>query len=220
MQEFVLSAPAQTPPRQRRLRLRYTNRFKVLLCYLLCFGLALALPLAGLWLVYPFTLVGSAPSIAQTLADTVPSLDQTLSVAVRASKLSGIADAEALSAALWQRDLYWRVFLAGGFGVAWLLSLLLQLLWRASYRKPLHPARTSLRAVHTFRLTMLCILAVNALCGFLVYWLGLRFVDGKTVWDWLLCLNGYGWIPLAAWICFRLAAPAALSGKHAFFKRL
>ena len=49
-----------------RSRLRYSNRTKVLLCYLAAFGLPVLWMLAGLFWGYPYKLAGSAPHIAET----------------------------------------------------------------------------------------------------------------------------------------------------------
>ena len=203
----------------RRLRVRYSNKTKVLLCYALAFGLALALPLGGLLWVYPYTLVGTAPALAENLLEVLPALEGWLGRAAETASVHGLRG-EALGAALDARDLHWRLFLGSGFLLTWLLSLALQLLWRRGYRRPLMAARAALRAVRTFRLTLLVILALNALGGVLVYFLGIRFITHRTFWDWLLCEGGFALNLAAGWICFRLAAPPAISGKHGFFRRL
>lgn len=211
------SRPLPSIPMRRKVR--YSNKTKVLLCYALAFGLALALPLAGLLWVYPLTLVGAAPALAENLLGALPGLEPWLGQAAAASATLDLRG-EALGAALAARDLHWRFFLGGSFAVAWLLSLALQLLWRWGYRKPLMASRTARGAVRSFRLTLLIIAALNALGAVLVYFLGIRFVSQKTFWDWFLCQGGFALNIAAAWVCFRLAAPPAISGKHGFFRRL
>ena len=56
----------------RRSRLRYSNRTKVLLCYLAAFGLPVLWMLAGFFWGYPYKLAGSAPHIAETLLGLFP----------------------------------------------------------------------------------------------------------------------------------------------------
>ena len=49
----------------RRSRLRYSNRTKVLLCYLAAFGLPVLWLLAGFFWGCPYKLAGSAPPISR-----------------------------------------------------------------------------------------------------------------------------------------------------------
>ena len=53
-------------PKATSARVKYHNRTKVLLCYLLAWGLALLLPYLGLRYLYPYKLAGSAPELALT----------------------------------------------------------------------------------------------------------------------------------------------------------
>ena len=53
-----------------------------------------------------------------------------------------------------------------------------------------------------------------------VYLMGVRWISGRTVWDAILYFLGFAMAPLAAFVCSRLAAPPAISGHHAFFRRL
>ena len=76
------------------------------------------------------------------------------------------------------------------------------------------------RAKATYRLNLLVILLINAAVALLLYLSGVQHIPGRTVWDWLVYFPAFGLNVLAAMICFRLAAPPAISGKHAFFKRL
>lgn len=204
----------------KRVRVKYSNKTKVMICYLLCWALALSLPLAALVWVYPYTLVGTAPKLAENLGSVVPAVKQWLGETLAATAPMGGASSTAMAQATAERDLQWRIFLAGCFAAAWLISLAAQLVWRSLYRHPFQAARTGRRAVHTYRVTLLVIAGVNAAGALLVYFLGMRFISGKTHWDWLLYMDGFALNLAAAWICFRWAAPPAISGKHAFFKRL
>lgn len=211
-----------TPPptkRDMQVKVKYSNKTRVLLCYILVFGMALALPIAMLVWVYPYTLVGTAPDVAENLLQTLPGLRRWLGATADAASIHGLSGT-ALGLALVARDLHWRVFVGSVFLLCWLLSLILQLLWRRSYRRPLMASRSTRRAVRSFRLMMLLVFVLNLLGGALVYFLGIRFISEKTFWDWALFAAGFLLNIVAAWICFRLAAPPAISGKHGFFIRL
>ena len=196
-------------------RVKYHNRTKVLLCYLLAWGLALAVPFAALAWLYPFKLAGTAPQLAAPLAGLAIALPQAAREALAAGG-SGAALTQALAA----RDLLWRYTVAGVAAAAWLASLLLQLLWRVRFARPRHGARSVQRAVAAYRAALLAVLGINVLGALLVVLLGLRLVAAPTVWDYLIYFCGFAANPLAALCCFRLAAPPAISGRHAFFKRL
>ncbi len=196
-------------------RVKYHNRIKVLLCYLLAWGLALAVPLAALLWVYPYKLAGSAPDLAAPFS----ALAAALPAQARDALHTGDSGA-ALTASLIARDLLWRVSIGAAVAAVWLISLLIQLLWRARFSHPRHGVRSIQRAVTAYRLSMLLVLGVCAAGAGAVTLFGLRLVAAPTVWDTLICLCGFAVIPFAALVCFRLAAPPALSGKKAFFKRL
>ena len=86
------------------LRVKYHNRTKVLLCYVLAWGLALLLPLLALVYLYPYKLAGSAPELgASLLALNVP-----LPQALRSALDSTGGGQAALGAAIAARDLVWR----------------------------------------------------------------------------------------------------------------
>ena len=76
------------------------------------------------------------------------------------------------------------------------------------------------RAVVHYRISMLVILLVNALAAAVVWLLGVQFISGRGLWDYVTYVAPYGLNVIAAFCCFRLAAPPAISGKKAFFKRL
>lgn len=203
---------------QTSLRIRYHNRTKVLLCYLLAWGLALLLPLLALYALYPYKLAGSAPTLPDGLATLSVALPQTAREALAAAGAE-LAQSD-LQMALQARDFVWRWTVGGVVLLAWALSLLLQLLWRGRYVRPGQGARAALRAVHTYRLTLLSIAGVNLLAAFALFAFGVRQVAGRTAWDYLIYFGGFVLIPLAAAVCFRLAAPPAISGRRAFFRRL
>jgi hypothetical protein len=196
-------------------RVKYHNRLKVLLCYLLAWGLALAVPLLALWWLYPYKLAGTAPVLAAPFAGLAAMLPE----AARAALGNGSSGA-ALTAALDARDLLWRATVAAVAAAAWLLSLLWQLLWRVRFTRPRHGARTLRRAMVAYRLSMLAVLLINAAGVAAVTLMGLRLVASPGLWDYLICLCGFVCAPIAALACFRLAAPPAISGKRSFFKRL
>ncbi len=204
-------------PKARR-RLKYHNRTKVLLCYLLAWGLALVLPYLLLRYVYPYKLAGSAPDLAITLAG-LPLPEAARSLLAASAVTPGMAQGP-LQAALDARDLLWRYAVGAVLALTWALSLLWQLLWRASYLRPADGARAAQRAIRGYRLSMLGIATLGALGALGVFWLGLRWVAGRTVWDYLVYFCGFALTPLAAMVCFRLGAPPAISGRKAFFKRL
>lgn len=219
MQEYP-SIEKTAPRAPRRIRIRYSNKMKVFLCYVLTWSLALGIPMAGLVWVYPYKLIGTAPGIAENLITALPFLAEPLRQSVEAAKLADVMGAQAVGETLELRDLQWRAFVAATSAACWLVSLCMQLLWRGRYRHPLGVSRAARRAIRSYRLTLLMVLLWNALGGGLLYLLGIRFIGGRTAWDWAVYMNGFGLNVAAAFVCFRLAAPPAISGKHSFFKRL
>jgi len=222
MQEYAYATinPQKKQEKIRKIRVRYSNKTKVLICYALTWSLALLLPAVGLLWVFPYTLVGTAPGIAENLATAVPVLSGWLADSIRAAAFTEGMSPQLLADALAARDLQWRVFVGGLTALHWALCLLIQFIWRSVYTRPVGIARAAHRAVRTYRLTFLGIVLLGAAGGALVYLLGMRFIGGRTVWDWLLCMGGFVLNVLASLVCFRLAAPPAISGKRAFFKRL
>jgi len=209
-----------TPKRTKRLRLRTSGGIKPLLCYLICFALPVLWQYAGLWLVYPFKLANTAPAIADTLQKLLPLRSAALEAAAMEASLPTVSDPGLWSAALSLRDEHWRLFVAVCFVAAWAVTLLIQLWWRIRHSKGLNAAKLCRRAKATYRLNLLVILLTNAAVALLLYLSGVQHIPGRTVWDWLVYFPAFGLNVLAAMICFRLAAPPAISGKHAFFKRL
>lgn len=205
---------------KKRLRLRTSGGIKPLLCYLICFTLPVLWQYAGLWLVYPFKLANTAPAIADTLQKLLPLRSAALEAAAMEASLPTVSDPGLWSAALSLRDEHWRLFVAVCFVAAWAVTLLIQLWWRIRHSKGLNAAKLCRRAKATYRLNLLVILLINAVVALLLYLSGVQHIPGRTVWDWLVYFPAFGLNVLAAMICFRLAAPPAISGKHAFFKRL
>ena len=89
-----------------RSRLRYSNRTKVLLCYLAAFGLPVLWMLAGLFWGYPYKLAGSAPHIAETLLGLFQG-QARLATAVSAAQTSAGASPELWRQALQHREQQW-----------------------------------------------------------------------------------------------------------------
>jgi len=218
-----LSYPLKTSPapvQTNFVQVRYSNRVKIFFLYLFSWSLAMLIPLAGLIWVYPYTLVGTGPALAEHIAAALPfTMGWLKGVIGEATMIEGMS-AVSVAGALAARDLQWRFFLAACHLVCWLASLCLQLVWRGLYRRPLGVAAAARRALRTYRITLLMILLVNGLGALLVNFLGMRFIGGKNLWDWLITMNGFGLNLVAGWLCFRLGAPPAISGKHAFFRRL
>ena len=201
-------------------RVKYHNRTKVLLCYLLTWGLALLLPFLALKFIYPVKLAATAPELAASVSALPFALPAAAGEAVAATAFTQGMDQSALQAAITARDLLWRYTVGGVTAVAWALSLLWQLLWRAVYLRPKQGARAAMRAVTTYRWSLSGIVLLNLLGALFVFWLGVRNVAGRTLWDYLVYFGGFALAPLAAMACFRLGAPPAISGKNAFFRRL
>jgi hypothetical protein len=204
----------------KRLRLRTSGGLKPLLCYLVCFALPLLWQYAGLFWVYPFKLVNTAPAIADTLLKLLPFTPAALETAAAKAALPAAGDPALWQAALTLRDDHWRLFAAVCFLLAWAVTLIIQLWWRMRHSNAINAAKLSRRAKSTYRLNMLLILAFNLLAAGLLWLCGVQHIPGRTLWDYLVYFPAYGLNVLAAMVCFRLAAPPAISGKHAFFKRL
>lgn len=208
------------PAAQKRAKVRYSNRVKVLLCYLCCFLWPVGWLYAAFRLVYPYRLVGSAPLIAENLVAAFPFLGKRLNTAAMLAADPLTLTAQAWRTALQSRDEQWMTFLAAAFLLAWLLSLILQLCWRGRHSGPLMAAKNTAWAIRDYRLTALVIWGVNAAMAGAVWLLGAQFIQGKTAWDYLVYFAPYALNALAAQVCSRLAAPPVLSGRHGFFKRL
>ena len=173
-------------------RLRWSNRAKCLMCYLVCFALPLLWQAAASLWIYPLKLTGTAPNVALHLQAALPFSPAPLDALARSGEAAA-ATPEALRAAL---------------------------LWRAGRRSAIQPARAARRAIRTYRLTLLWLCAVNAAFAAVVWLAGVRWIPGRTGWDLAAYFGCYALNVLAAAAVSRLAAPPAISGRHAFFKRL
>lgn len=199
--------------------LRYHNRIKVLLVYLLALIL-MAAPCAALFQLYPTLLAGSAPD----LTPTVQALPQTLAEGLRGTLeatavTAGMTKAELL-AALSARDRFWLQTVVVFILCAAALSLLCQLVWRALRMRSRQTADATLVAISAYHRAMLIIWALNLALALLLYLVGVRWIAGRTATDYALYFSGFLVNPLAMIPCFRWAAPPSLSGRRAFFKRL
>lgn len=212
--------PAMPSAKARRSRVRYSNRIKCLLCYLICFSLPLLWQAAALVLIYPYKLAGTAPNIAANLMQAFPFLAPFLTSAAQAAVSPVDGTSAALLQALSFRENAWLWSVGASLFSAWAITLVLQLIWRCTHARVVLAARAAASAIHAYRLAQTVIWLVNALFACALWFLGVRFIAGKTLWDYLAYFLAYALTPLAAFVCFRLAAPPALSGKHGFFKRL
>ena len=218
-----LSAPAASARpslEPRRSRIKYHSRLKVLLCYVLCWGVAALLTYAALRWVFPCKLVGASPDVLGNLSRAFPFLRGPLAGAQAALQTGPQADAAEIARAMALRDLYWRQFVGGCVGVAMALSLILQLCWRAAFSRVRRASRATGRAIRWYHLLMTVILLLNAGAALFLYLIGVRFIAGRTLWDYAVYYGGFALTALASALCFRLAAPPTLSGYRAFFKRL
>lgn len=202
-------------PRQRKLRMRSGSGFFCLICYAVAFAIPLLWQYAAIRLIYPWKLASTAPDLAAHLLDAFPFVDQLAAIAARTSE--GVSPLREVLAA---REQVWLAALAVCALCAWLLTLLVQLLWRFTHRSPILAARQTARAIHSYRLTILIIWAINLAAAAGLWLFGVQFIPGRTIWDYLVSFGIYLLLPLSAAFVSRFAASASISGKHGFFKRL
>lgn len=202
-------------PRQRKLRMRSGSGFFCLLCYAVAFAIPLLWQYTAIRLIYPWKLASTAPDLAAHLLDAFPFVDQLTSIA--ASTSEGVFP---LREVLATREQVWLAALAVCALCAWLLTLLVQLLWRFTHRSPILAARQTARAIRSYRLSMLVIWGINLAAAAGLWLFGVQFIPGRTIWDYLVSFGFYLLLPLSAAFVSRFAASAAISGKHGFFKRL
>ena len=203
--------------------IRYSNRCKCLLCYLLAFALPLLWLAAAVWFLYPYHLAGTAPNVAANLLSLFPWLEKLLPSLAQTARACAAPDGlspQALRVALAERERVWLWFVAGCALLAWGLTLLVQLIWRARFSSAVGAASRTDRAIRSYRLRMVLLAVINSLIAALVWLAGVRFIEDRGLWDSLAYFLPYLLHLLAAWLVFRLAAPAAISGRHGFFKRL
>lgn len=205
-------------------KIHYHNRTKVLLIYLVCWGLALLVPLAGLWWFYPNKLAGSAPLLSQNLMELMrqiprlpfsDTLHSALDTVLAGAAVQGVALEKYLAA----RDLIWQSVATLLYILAWTLTWLGQLVWRAFSGRSALTQKKVRRAVNRYHISMAGLWVMNGLFAAALYLVGMRGIQDFGVWDLLLYLNGYLLNLLAAIFCFRFAAPSSISGKRAFFRR-
>ena len=187
--------------RKRPMRIRYTNRLKCLLCYIIVFSIPLLWQWAALAWIYPYKLAATAPELAEALQFAKTASD---------GSLRSMLDA---------REANWLMLVTLMAFAAWAVTLLIQLFWRFLHCKT-GGFRAYRRAVHTCRLTALLILGADFSFAAMLWQCGVRLIAGRTVWDLVCYFIFYLLLPLCAVVVSRLAAPSVLSGKHAFFKRL
>ena len=187
--------------RKRPMRIRYTNRGKCLLCYLIAFAIPLLWQMAALRWIFPYKLAATAPEVPQALRLFFPT---------KGASLKNL---------LVIREANWIMLVCLCALAAWVLVLLVQLFWRMT-RCVSNGLRSTQRAVHSYRLMMLLIWALSLGAASVLWQLGVHRIEGRTVWDLVTYFVFYLLLPLSAAVVSRLAAPSALSGRHAFFKRL
>lgn len=202
--------------RKRSLRIRAGNHTVCLICYAVAFAIPVLWEYAALRLIYPWKLASTAPDVNAHLLDAFPMLSRWLSpIAVPTA-----GTAFSLREMLAEREANWLTALALFALLAWGLTLLVQLGWRFANRNPVFSARSTVRAIRAYRLTMIVIWMINAAIAASVWYFGVQHITGRTLWDYLVSFGIYLLNPLSALFVSRFAASPAISGKHAFFKRL
>ena len=196
--------------------MRGSNHIACLFCYLVAFAIPALWEYAALALIYPRKLAFTAPDVAAQLLKTFPMLDRWLSPV----DLSGVESAFSLKDLLLAREQAWLTALAASALAAWLFTLLLQLLWRFTHRSPLFTARRTWAAIRSYRMMILFVWLLNAAIAAGVWLFGAQFITGRTLWDYVVCFGIFPLLPLSAVFVSRFAASPAISGRHAFFKRI
>lgn len=194
-------------------RARVRRAWKVALMDLCILGLLAAWLLFALGALYPRYLARTAPE--EALPYLATSAEQTAAV------LSPDMTPEARARAYDLRDNLWRrglLVLQGGGAV---IMYLLVLLWRLHLKRHTLPyGRQVRRAGYTCFFTGMAILLAQLALAWVCWRYGLRFVAGRTPWDYLCALGCY---PLT-WLCSvplrRLGAPAAYCARRGAFRRL
>lgn len=211
--------PAARRVKQRKPRIRYSNRLKCLLCYVAAFALPLLWQWAALRFLYPYRLAGTAPDAAGELCRTLPFLQPMLQGYAQAA-IAADGSAQALRAAMAAREQSWMLFVAACALCAWLVTLVAQLLWRISHRSALQASQAVRRAIRGMRANLTAIWLVNLVFALCVWVFGVRCIAGATLWDLAAYFPVYALNALAAWCVSRLAASPVISARHGFFKRI
>ena len=202
--------------RKRPLRMRRGNHFACFLCYLIAFAIPVLWQYAAIRFIYPWKLASTAPDIAAHLLEGVPFGGRWIEpVAALTAENAG-----ALRDVLAAREQVWLFVLAACACAAWLITLIIQLIWRFSHRSPLFSARRTSRAIRSYRIAMLIIWALNAAAAVFLWLFGVEHIAGRTLWDYLASFGVFALIPLSAAFVSRFAASPAISGGHGFFKRI
>ena len=202
--------------RKRRLRMHPGNLPACLACYLIAFGLPVLWQYAAIHWIYPWKLASTAPDVTAQLLRAMPLLDRWIDP-VAAVSADGAFSLRYMLAA---REEAWLGYLNISAAAAWLGTLIMQLLWRFTHRKPLFSARQNARAIRSCRLMLAVVWLMNIALAAGVWLSGVQHITGRTLWDYLVSFGVYPLLPLAAALVSRLAASPAISGKHAYFKRL
>lgn len=208
--------PVHSRMRKRPLRMRRSNPIFCLLCYVIAFAVPLAWQAAAIRLIYPHKLAATAPDLAAHLLKTFPFLEKWLKPVTALTAEGSAALREVLAA----REQVWLFALAACAAALWAVVLLIQLLWRFTHRSPLLGARQTSRAIRSYRLMMILLWTLCFAAGAALWLFGVRHIPGRTLWDYLVSFGVLALIPLSAAFVSRFAASSAISGKHAFFKRI
>lgn len=193
-------------------RARARRAWKVALMDLCCLGLLAAWLLFALGTLYPRYLARTAP---RRPCPTWPPPG-----AVRRRPHPG-DDSEARIRAYDLRDNLWRRGLLALQGGGVVVMYLMVLLWRLHLKRHALPyGRQARRAGYTCFVTGVAVLLAQLGLAWVCWHYGLRFVAGRTRWDYLCALGCY---PLT-WLCSvplrRLGAPAAYCARRGAFRRL
>ncbi len=209
----------QTVPirmRKRSLRMHRSNHFACLICYLVAFAIPAVWQYAAIRLIYPWKLASTAPDIAGHLLEAFPFLGRWLAPFAALTAENAAALRDVLAA----REQVWLFALAACALAAWLTTLIIQLIWRFAHRSPLFSSRQTSRAIRSYRVTLLLIWALNAAAAAFLWMYGVQHIAGRTLWDYLASFGVFALIPPSAAFVSRFAASPAISGRHAFFKRI
>lgn len=178
-----------------------------------------AMALLALWLLFALGVL-----YPHYLANTAP--EQALPyIATQAEQAQAVLTAESTpeehTRVLALRETWWQRALLLGQAAGAVLMLLCVYGWRLHARRHALPyGRQMRRALHTCRVTGLVILAVEGALAWLCWQYGLRFVEGRTVWDYVCALAGYPLSYLVSVVLRRFGAPACFCARHGAFHRL
>lgn len=202
-----------------RLKIHFSNRLKGFLCYVFCFSI----PLIWLWIgvryVYPYRLTGTAPDVSLFINNRLSVLGSAFDAFFqKTGLLEGITEASIRLVV--KDDLYWLGYFSLLVIAAWILTLAMQLIWRACSAVPWNTAKATQRAVIRFRVMEILVAAFNVVLAVFLWQTGVCAITGKVFWDYTMYFGPFLFNMLAYIITSRLVAPAVISGKNAFFKRL